>query len=111
MTIGEKIIALLKETGMTQKEFSVRTGIPPTTVSDWKAKKLNPSSDKILVICEVLEISPYVLLSGSDPAKSAPESLTVYRGSNEYDLVLAYQKLDQEKAARLLGYVDSLKQG
>ena len=67
MTIGEKIIALLKETGMTQKEFSVRTGIPPTTVSDWKAKKLNPSSDKILVICEVLEISPYVLLSGSDP--------------------------------------------
>lgn len=48
---------------MTQKEFSKRTGIAETTVSDWK-KKTNPTSDKIMNICKVLNVTPEWLLSG-----------------------------------------------
>ena len=54
MIISEKIFALLEQRGMSQKEFSERTGISQSTISDWKRKQTNPSADKILKICEVL---------------------------------------------------------
>ena len=64
MTISERIFELIRERGYTQKEFSKKTGIAESTISDWKKKGTNPVSDKILIICEVLEVSPYYLLSG-----------------------------------------------
>ena len=64
MTISEKIFRLLDEQKMSQKEFSNKTGIPQSTISDWRKKNTNPASDKILIICEVLGITPYELLSG-----------------------------------------------
>ena len=66
MTISERIFGLIRERGYTQKEFSKRTGIAESTISDWKKKGTNPVSDKILIICKVLEVSPYFLLSGSE---------------------------------------------
>ena len=66
MTISERIFELLKERGYTQKEFSKKTGIAESTISDWKKKGTNPVSDKILTICDVLEVTPYFLLSGTD---------------------------------------------
>ena len=53
-TISDKIFELLKEKGMSQKEFAQRTGIAESSISDWKKKRTNPVSDKILIICEVL---------------------------------------------------------
>ena len=44
MTIRDRIFAKLAELNMTQKEFAKRTGIPETTVSDWKKKKTNPKN-------------------------------------------------------------------
>lgn len=55
--VYEKIFELLQAKGMTQKEFSIRTGISESTISDWKHKRFNPSSDKIPAICQVLGIS------------------------------------------------------
>ena len=66
MQIGERIYKYLEEKGMSQAEFVSRTGISQSTVSDWKIKKNNPSSDKIMVICKALDISPYELLTGTE---------------------------------------------
>ena len=63
MLISEKIYKYMEQKGMTQKEFSQCTGISQSTISDWRRKKTNPSADKILKICEVLNITPYELLS------------------------------------------------
>ena len=49
MTIRDRIFDKLEELNMTQKEFSLRTGIPQTTVSDWRKKKTNPTAEKIMV--------------------------------------------------------------
>ena len=38
MLISERIFGKLKELGMAQKEFSKRTGIRETTISEWKGK-------------------------------------------------------------------------
>ena len=43
MTIRDRIFEKLEELDMTQKEFSEKTGIPQTTVSDWRKKKTNPT--------------------------------------------------------------------
>ena len=43
MTISEKIFKILDENRMTQKEFSHRTGIPQSTISDWRKKNTNPT--------------------------------------------------------------------
>ena len=64
MTIRDRIFNKLTELNLTQKEFAKRTGIPETTVSDWKKKKTNPTAEKILIICKVLNVTPEWLLSG-----------------------------------------------
>ena len=64
MTASERILQLLDEKRMTQKEFAKLTGIPASTVSDWRKKKTNPASDKIMIICQVLNVTPEWLLSG-----------------------------------------------
>ena len=64
MMISERIFELLKDRGMTQKDFSLRTGIAQSSISDWKRKKTNPAAEKILVICEALNVTPYELLGG-----------------------------------------------
>ena len=48
MLISERIYKYLAERGMSQIEFSKRTGISQSTISDWRRKATNPSSDKIL---------------------------------------------------------------
>ena len=50
---------------MSQKEFSEKTGIAQSSISDWKKKKTNPVSEKILIICSVLDITPYELVGGT----------------------------------------------
>ena len=72
MKISERIFELIKDRGMTQKEFSDKTGIPQSTISDWKGKDLNPSADKLLVICQVLHTSVYDLLASSDKNERYP---------------------------------------
>ena len=64
MIISERIFAILNEKGLPQKHFSELTGVSQSTISDWKHKKSNPAADKIMLICDVLDITPYELLSG-----------------------------------------------
>ena len=45
MTISERIFKLMEEREIAQTDFSKATGIAQSTISDWKRKKTNPSSD------------------------------------------------------------------
>ena len=49
---------------MSQKRFSEETGISQSTISEWKSKRTNPTSEKIMIICKVLDVTPEWLLSG-----------------------------------------------
>lgn len=113
MTISQKIFEIIDSKGMTQKEFSEATGIPQSTISDWRKKNTNPASDKILVICETLEISPYELLSNikDDGNRSnMVKCRTIADGSEEGLLLDAYESLDIKSRGRLLGYIEALRQ-
>ncbi len=64
MIISERIFKILKDKNMSQNAFAKKVGLASSTISDWKTKKTNPSADKIMDICMVLEVTPEQLLSG-----------------------------------------------
>ena len=110
-TGSDRIFELLKEKGMSQKEFAAKTGIAESTISDWKKKKTNPVSDKILIISEVLGVSPYELLSGAEHIgmRSRPNMTYVVDRTTELGtLIETYQKLDAAQQNRLMGYMQAM---
>lgn len=110
MTIGERILAIIHQNGMTQKEFSEKTGIPQSTLSSWKGKKQNPSMDKLKVICDTLQIDPYYLISGGENNEMVNNDyIAVYRGEDEYNLMIEYQKLNKDNRSRLMEYLRALQ--
>ena len=112
-TVSDRIFELLKEKKMTQKEFAQRTGIAESSISDWKRKRTNPVSDKILIRCEVLEVTPYELLSGAEHTGSRSRDNNTYvisKGTEIGMLVESYQKLNPDMQKRLMGYLEALKQ-
>ena len=111
MTISERIFERLKLLSMSQKEFSEATGIQQSTISEWKKNKTNPSSDKILTICKVLDVSPEWLLSGVDPATSRTKNHKYYVVDVETDtglLVSGFNKMEKAERDRILGYAEAL---
>ena len=110
MLISERIFKLLKEKGMSQKEFSERTGISPSTISDWKRKKTNPASDKIMLICDVLNITPYELLSGVEKSKYTQlDYVIVDKNSEDYIFLETMRGFDRTTRDRLFGYMQAMK--
>lgn len=113
MTISERIFERLAELSMTQKEFSEKTGILPSTISEWKKNKTNPSSDKIMVICKTLKVSPEWLLSGIDAAKSREKNNNYYiidKNTSLGRVIAYYNLLNPYLRERALGYIESIKE-
>lgn len=109
MIISERIFELLKERGMTQREFSIRTDISQSAISDWKRKKTNPSAEKIMLICNVLEVSPYELLGEADAKTDKnPEHIMIESDSDEHYLIEKFHALSRIYRSRVLGYIDAL---
>ena len=111
MTIGEKILGLIHERGMTQKQFSESTGILQSTISEWKKKKTNPTSEKIMVICKVLDVTPEWLLSGIEKngsRKVRSDWYVVGRDTELGQMIGAYNTLGRDYRNRLRGYIDAM---
>lgn len=112
MTISEKIFDILDTKGISQKDFSHATGIPQSTISDWRKKKTNPASDKILVICNYLDVTPYQLLSNVKEEGTRANKVgyrIVVEGTEEDQLIEVYESLDMRARARLTGYMEALR--
>ena len=111
MLIRDRIFEKLEELNMTQKEFSKRTGIPETTVSDWRKKRTNPTSEKIMIICKVLDVTPEWLLSGIEAQgdRSNPQKWFAKDAKSDAGILLsAFNSMNSQTQARLLGYAEAL---
>ena len=111
MLVRDRIFSKLEELDMTQKEFSEKTGIPQSTISDWRKKRTNPTAEKIMVICKVLDVTPQWLLSGTEPQGNRGNPREWFAIDAETDvgrLVTSYNSMDSGLQERLLGYVEAL---
>lgn len=113
MIISERIFKRIEELGMTQKDFADKTGITPSTISDWKNKKTNPASDKISIICYALGMTPNELLSGTDSKNSNWDTdyIMIDVDTKDYYLIEKFRSLDVKSQERLLGYMDAIAKG
>lgn len=116
MLISERIYKIMEEKKISQLEFAKRTGISQSTVSDWRRKGTNPSADKIMIICEVLGVTPYDLLAGTENHKMKEympykdvDYVVVDKESKEYLLIESYRKMDDSMQQRLESYMKVLK--
>ena len=112
MLISERIYKYLADKGMSQIEFAKKTGISQSTISDWRRKATNPSADKIMIICEVLEISPYELLLGTENEKhkiyKELDYIIIDKQSKEYILIDLYRNMNLDAKKHLETYMQTL---
>ena len=102
MNISERILQLLNDKGLKQKDLALYTGISQSAISDWRKKGTNPSADKIVKICEFLNVSTDFLLTGVDKPNSKNESklLEIYNNltpDNQTILMAEALKLQKEE--------------
>ena len=115
MLISERIFKILKDKNMSQSAFAKQVGLAGSTVSDWKRKKTNPSADKIMDICMVLEVTPEQLLTGKDIDEDyvefKPKRAKADVGISKADsrILADIYGLKQEQRRRLMKYMEALK--
>lgn len=116
MIISERIFKLLKEQNMSQNDFAKRVGLAGSTISDWKTKKTNPSADKIMTICEVLNVTPEQLLTGNgideDYVENKPGGAKSKIEISKADIriIQDIHGLKEAQRKRLMKYMEALKQ-
>ena len=107
MTISENVFRILKEKRISQKEFSEMTGISQSTICDWKHKGKTPNSDKIAIICNALDITPYDLI---DDIKKPQDMSDMSNEENTYDNAMIIEMIKQtnDKVDRMMAYMVAL---
>lgn len=111
MTASERVLQILDERKISQKDFSEKTGIPQSTISDWRKKKTNPGTDKIMIICKVLNITPEWLLSGIEEDGNRGKKTNYYvidKQSELGELMVAYNSMEPKQRERIMGYAKAL---
>lgn len=69
LLIGTKIQEYRKNRGLSQEEFAARVGVTRQAVSKWETDKAYPDLDKLVTICDILEIGIMELISEGDESK------------------------------------------
>ena len=72
-TIGERIKASRESKGLLQSELAKMVGEKSAgVISNWEQNVSKPNANKIIKLCEVLEISPAYLLNYYGKEKAPP---------------------------------------
>lgn len=99
---GEKIFDLLAERKMTQVELSKRTGIPTSTINDWKKKKNTPAADKIVLVAKALGVSINEILQDD---KEKVDYRIVYSDDSLWDIIEIYDRSNNSQKDRIKKYL------
>lgn len=102
LSIIDNLLQLLDEKGLSQADLCKYLGINTSTMTNWKQRGTDPAAKYIIPICEFIDVSPYMLLTGNEkPIDSSDEELLLsyFRELNEKDkgIVLGEAKLLSNK--------------
>ena len=109
MTISERLFAIMKEKNVSMPDLSRMTGISRHTIFDWQRRGTNPGADKIMIICEALQITPEGLLMGTTEVSSSDKTAGIDTGSIEEQIIEVCQGFSDEQKRRLLAYASMLQ--
>lgn len=107
MQMGEKILKLRLEKGLTLEQLGDLVGVGKSTVRKWENGMIaNMRRDKIAKIAEALNVSPGYLMGweekhegtaascSPDSSGSVPEGALIVSDPNEVEVIEAYRKKD-----------------
>ena len=103
VTISQRIFAELKKAKRTQKDLSVATGIPTSTISAWNKNGALPSADYIVPLARELGVSVLYLLTG-EKESNPNEFLT----KEEQILLENYRKLGAKQKNAIFEHAENL---
>ena len=109
MTIGERLVKIMNEKNISMPELSRMTGISRHTIFDWQRRNTNPGADKIMVICEALQITPVELLVGKQDNEKPEYDHLIITDDIEMQIMKECHDLSEAKKKRLLAYVSMLQ--
>lgn len=66
MDLSEKLLNLRKANGLTQEQLAEKTGVSRQSVSKWESGQSVPELDKIVVLCELFNVSTDYLLKPTE---------------------------------------------
>ncbi len=103
LCIIDNIIEILEKKHLKQSDLCAYIGINTSTMTTWKSRKTDPPAKYIILICEFLNISPYVLLTGKE--KNVPmEQLS----KNKQEMLDIFSKFDDREQIKLIGRLEEL---
>lgn len=109
MTISERLFKIMEDKNISMPELSRMTGISRHTIFDWQRRNTNPGADKIMIICEALNISPEELLAGTCKETKFNYEKSFSPEGFEMQIINACQELSEDKKKRLLAYLNMLQ--
>ncbi len=110
MTLGEKISQLRTNAGMTQEELAERMSVSRQSVSKWEMDQALPQIDKVLLICDLFNVSSDELLRNkldiSTKAQNEKRVANKYFGTDGFrgEANINLTSMQAYKVGRFLGW-------
>ena len=76
-SIMQAMIDARKESGLTQKELSEKTGISESTLSQYKGGYSKPKDKRLALLANALEVAPAWLMGLNVPMEPITDSFTI----------------------------------
>ena len=99
MTIGEKILALRKQMGLSQEELGAKLSLSRQTVSLWETDQTMPTLDNLIRLKEIFGVSLDELVTGQETSENAAKVPT-----EEYEFSFAKEEIFAACRSRLEVY-------
>lgn len=106
LSIINNIIQILSKKGLSQNELCKYLGITTSTMSTWKKRNSDPPAKYIIRICEFLNISPYMLLTGKEcqtETNNAHSSLN----ENESEMLEIFRQFTDREQIKIIGKMEA----
>ncbi len=106
MTIGEKIAKLRTAMGISQEQLAEKADVSRQSVSKWESNQALPQIDKVLLLCELFNISTDELLQDKIPINYGERGKNKYFGTDGFrgEANVNLTSLQAYKVGRFLGW-------
>lgn len=95
MTINERIMLLMKNSGMKASSISKLAHIDKASFTRWKNNSYKPSIESIIVLSQFFHVSCDYLLTGKDDTKDDIKILKYYnRLDDEHKDLIKYEMIE-----------------
>ena len=103
MNIGERLLKLRKQKGLSQEEIANIIGVSRQTISKWETGESNPDFDKIIPLCDLYNITTDELIRGEignkeEIVEEKDTKVIEDKSEREEDLNISYKSVKKHEA-------------